>query len=201
MSVYALKPAFQNLLRPLCRALAKAGVSANQVTLLALALSIATGMAIWAAPQQPLLLLLLPIVLFVRMALNAIDGLLAREHAMKTDLGALLNELGDVFSDAVLYLPLAAIPGIAAPLIVGVVILAIVSEMTGVLALAIGAGRRYDGPMGKSDRALLFGLLGLLLAVGVTPGTWLTITLVGTNLLLLITIGNRAHGALKEVGA
>ena len=30
-SVYDLKPAFQNLLRPVCRALVGAGVSANQV--------------------------------------------------------------------------------------------------------------------------------------------------------------------------
>jgi CDP-diacylglycerol---glycerol-3-phosphate 3-phosphatidyltransferase len=40
-SIYGLKPAFQNLLRPLVRGLANAGVTANQVTLTAMALSFA----------------------------------------------------------------------------------------------------------------------------------------------------------------
>lgn len=50
-------------------------------------------------------LLLLPIVLFIRMALNALDGMLARECNQQTRLGAILNETGDVISDIALYLP------------------------------------------------------------------------------------------------
>jgi CDP-diacylglycerol--glycerol-3-phosphate 3-phosphatidyltransferase len=34
-SIYDLKPAFQNVLRPLCRHLAQWGVTANQVTIAA----------------------------------------------------------------------------------------------------------------------------------------------------------------------
>ena len=41
------------------------------------------------------------------MALNAIDGMMARELHMSTQLGAVLNELGDAVSDLGLYLPLA----------------------------------------------------------------------------------------------
>ena len=37
-----------------------------------------------------------------------------------------------------------------------IVVLTLVSEMTGVVAVQIGASRRYDGPMGKSDRAFVF---------------------------------------------
>ncbi|MEA2012673.1 MAG: CDP-alcohol phosphatidyltransferase family protein, partial [Verrucomicrobiota bacterium] len=39
-----LKPAFQNLLRPICRALARAGVTANQITVAALLGSIVIGL-------------------------------------------------------------------------------------------------------------------------------------------------------------
>ena len=42
-SIYDIKPAFQNLLRPLTRALARNGVSANQVTLAAAVLSGGVG--------------------------------------------------------------------------------------------------------------------------------------------------------------
>ena len=48
MTIYDLKPAFQNLLRPGCRALANAGVTANQVTVVALLISIVVGVLLEA---------------------------------------------------------------------------------------------------------------------------------------------------------
>lgn len=198
MSIYDLKPAFQNLLRPLCRTLAAKGISANQVTIAALLVSAATGISIWLSKGAGWSLALVPFVLFLRMALNAIDGMLAREHHMQTDLGKFLNELGDVLSDAFLYLPFAVVPGVSAALIMSIVVLAIISEMAGVLAIQVGAQRRYDGPMGKSDRALLFGLVALLLVFGIQAGAWLQVLLSIANLLLLLTIANRVRKALAE---
>lgn len=198
-SVYDLKPAFQGLLRPLVRGLARAGVTANQVTLAAMLLSLATGAAIALAPERTGLLLLLPLVLFLRMALNAIDGMLAREHDQKTRLGAVLNELGDVVSDAALYLPLALVPGFPATLAVLIVLGAALSEMTGVLIQSLGGSRRYDGPMGKSDRAFVFGAIGLALGLGFSGAGWLN-QLLGIVLLLLVwTVVNRARRGLVEL--
>lgn len=197
-SIYQLKSAFQNVLRPLTRALAAVHITANQVTLAALALSCLTGGVIAAHPGQTALLLLLPATLFVRMALNAIDGMLAREHDMKTRLGAVLNELGDVVSDTALYLPLALVPAFHLWLVVGLVILAVMVEMAGVMAIQIGAARNYAGPMGKSDRAFAFGLIALLLGLGVAEGTWVTAALSLMLLLSLFTVYNRARLALRE---
>lgn len=200
VSIYALKPAFQGLLRPLTGALAGAGVTANSVTVLAAVLSLLVGAAITVSRGSRGALLLLPAALFARMALNAIDGMLAREHGQKSRLGALLNEIGDVVSDAALYLPLALVPGFDPRLGVGIVVLAVLSEMTGVLGPTIGASRRYDGPMGKSDRAFVFGLLALLLGLGVRPGAWLVVAQGGVLTLLLLTVWNRAAHALREEG-
>jgi CDP-diacylglycerol--glycerol-3-phosphate 3-phosphatidyltransferase len=197
-SIYDIKPAFQNLLRPLTRSLASAGVTANQITVLAAALSIAVGACIAWQPLARWPLLLVPAFLFVRMALNAIDGMLAREHGQKSRLGAILNEIGDVVADTALYLPFARVPGFDPLLIVLIVILAIISEMTGVVAIQIGATRRYDGPMGKSDRAFLFGLFALLLGLGVSPGRWQAIALSAVLTLLVVTILNRARRALAQ---
>jgi CDP-diacylglycerol--glycerol-3-phosphate 3-phosphatidyltransferase len=197
-SIYGLKPSFQNLLRPLTNALARVGVSANQITLAAMAGSLATGVVIFLLRSKSSLLLL-PIVLLVRMALNAIDGMLAREHNQKTALGAILNELGDVFSDSALYLPLAVIPGFSAALVVLIVLCSGLTEMTGVVGVQIGASRRYDGPMGKSDRAFVFGALGLLLGLNlpIVPVVQYILWLV--LVLLLVTVVNRARRALAEV--
>ena len=197
-SVYGLKPRFQNLLRPVSTALARAGATANQVTLAALFLSMAGGAAIFYLRTQRSLLLL-PLLLFVRMALNAIDGMLAREHHQKTSLGAILNELGDVLSDSALYLPLAVVPGFDSPLVVLIVLLAVISEMTGVIGVQIGASRRYDGPMGKSDRAFVFGALGLLLGINLPIVPFVPYVLWLVLALLVSTIINRARGALKEL--
>lgn len=198
-SIYQIKPAFQNLLRPLTSALARSGITANQVTFAAMLLSFCVGYCLWQFHSERWPLLLLPIFLFVRMALNAVDGMLAREHGQKSALGAMLNELGDVFSDAALYLPFVVLPGIAPTLVVWVVLLSIISEMTGVVAVQIGASRRYDGPMGKSDRAFVFGALGLALWWGVPEGEWVNWLLGALLLLLVLTVLNRARKALEEV--
>ncbi len=199
-TIYDLKPRFQALLRPVVGRLANRGITANQVTLAALALSLATGLlTTLGANHRHWPLLLVPAVLFIRMALNAIDGMLAREHAMQSPEGAILNELGDVISDAALYLPFALIPGVCGSLVVIAVVLALISEMTGVVAIQIGAQRRYDGPMGKSDRAFTFGLIGLLLGLGFKIHLLVNIVLTGVLVLLGITIRNRARQALEEI--
>ena len=197
-SIYGLKPAFQRLLRPITNGLAHVGVTANQITLAAMMLSFSGGASIIFFPNDKWPLVLIGPVLFVRMALNAIDGMLAREHNMKTNLGAFLNELGDVLSDAALFLPLATRPGIDPFLLVPAVVLGIVSEMAGVVGVQVGSERRYDGPMGKSDRAFIFGLLAILLGCGVPPGLWITLLLGIVIALLILTICNRVRMALRK---
>lgn len=199
MTIYDLKPAFQNLLRPVCRALAGAGVSANQVTVAALLLSIAVGVtfALWSDTRWAAFLV--PTWLFLRMALNAIDGMLAREHGMQSKLGAVLNELGDVVADAALYLPFALVPGFSPLLVAVAVVLALLTETAGVVAVQIGASRRYDGPLGKSDRAFVFGLLALLLGLGIDLGQFADGVIVLVAVLSAITVWNRSAKALSEL--
>ena len=96
-------------------------------------------------------------------------------------------------------LPLALVSGVRGELIVVAVILTVITEMTGVVGVQIGGSRHYEGPMGKSDRAFVFGLLSLLLACGVPPGRWLDVFLGLLIVLLVVTIVNRGRAALKEV--
>lgn len=197
-TIYDLKPKFQALLRPVAAGLARTGVSANAVTISALVLSAAQGAWLALEPGAALPLLLLPVTLFVRMALNAVDGLMAKEHGMITPQGAVLNELSDVIADAALYLPFALIPGVNAPLVVLVVVTGIVTEMTGALGPSIKATRRYDGPLGKSDRALGFGLLAVLLGFGIAPGQWTSVYLGILLVLSAYTVLNRARRIVAE---
>lgn len=196
-SIYDLKPAFQNTLRPIVRGLARAGVTANQVTVLAVFLSLAAGAAIYWRPHEAWPFWCLPAALFLRMALNAIDGMLAREHDMKTRLGTFLNEIGDVVADIFMYLPFAVVGGIYPLLVVAIVLLAAIGEMAGVVATQVGAERRYDGPMGKSDRAFVFGVIALAIAFGFRQYTWINGALVLVALAGVLTIVNRVRRALS----
>ena len=198
-SLYQIKPRFQALLRPLCQRLAAAGVTANQLTIAAVLLSAVGGLLLVLNPHSRWPWLLLPPLLLVRMALNALDGMLAREHGQQSALGAILNELGDVVADAALYAPLALLSGVSAGAVALLLWLAALTEMTGLATLQAGASRRYDGPLGKSDRALVIGSLGVLLGLGVTAGSWLNSVVWLLNLLLLITVVNRARLGLHEL--
>lgn len=196
--IYGLKPAFQRLLRPLVRRLAGFGVRANQVTIFACALSVACGVFLLTS-RDLRLFALLPAVLLVRMALNAADGMLAREFDQATALGIYLNELTDVVSDTFLYLPFAHLRGCSPFWIWNVVVLSVISEMAGTVGVVAGGSRRYDGPMGKSDRALVFGALGLWagLAAGLpAPVAWLFPK--GIAVLLVLTVVNRVRMGLRE---
>ena len=190
MTLYALKPRFQNLLRPIAARLAGAGITANQVTLTAAILSIVVG-GILILPNRPVaLFLLLPVWLFARMALNAIDGMLAREHGQKSRLGGYLNELCDVVSDAALLLPFAFVAPFAAWAVFLVILLAVLSEYAGVMGPLVGASRRYDGPLGKSDRALVIGALGTWIGLGLALPSWIFWLMPILAILLLATSVN-----------
>ena len=195
MSIYKLKSSFQNLLRPLVGRLAERGITANQVTLFAALVSVGIGALLLANPQ-PALFALVPIWMLLRMALNAVDGMLAREHGQKSALGGYLNEITDVVSDAALYLPFALIAPFSLPWLTAIVFLATLTEFTGVLGVAHGKGRSYEGPMGKSDRALLFGALGALVAGFGTLPAWTWHIQPMACVLLVWTVVNRVRAGL-----
>ncbi|MDR9773445.1 CDP-alcohol phosphatidyltransferase family protein [Rhizobium hidalgonense] len=200
MSVYQLKSRFQNILRPLVRSLAARGVTANQVTSVAAAVSVALGLFLSIAPL-PHWFLLVPVWFLLRMGLNAIDGMLAREHGQKSILGAYLNEIGDVVSDVALYVPFALIDPNGVMPAIAVIFLSALTEFAGILGQTVGASRRYDGPLGKSDRAVLFGALGIFIAVGGRFAPWSSWLWAMVALLLVWTIINRIRAGIREAQA
>ncbi|AOL18321.1 CDP-alcohol phosphatidyltransferase family protein [Xanthomonas citri pv. malvacearum] len=201
-SIYALKGRFQALLRPMVGALYRGGITANHVTLIAAAVSLmVAAVVLRGGPSRPLLYLLLPVWMLVRMALNAVDGMLAREFGQQSRLGAYLNELCDVVADAALYLSLLGVPGVSAPWLWIFALLAALTEYAGVLGLMVGASRRYDGPMGKSDRALVIGVLGVGLACGLLGARGVTWVAIALNLACMATVWRRVRAGLAEAPA
>jgi len=129
---------------------------------------------------------------------NAGDGTLGREIGEQSNLGDYPSELSDVIADRALYLPVALLAGVSPRLVILVVLLAVISEDAGVLGPMVGASRRYDGPMGKSDRAFCFGVLGAGVATGLLPALWINLLLALILALLLYTLYNRVRHGLAE---
>jgi CDP-diacylglycerol--glycerol-3-phosphate 3-phosphatidyltransferase len=197
MTIYDLKPKFQALLRPTVNLLAKKGITPNQVTMFAMILSIIVGAVIALTNGARWILLFVPIFMFLRMALNAIDGLLAKEHDMKTKRGAMFNEMSDVIADVALFLPFALIVGVNPIYVVLFAVVGVFNEMAGVVAQTLNGERRYDGPMGKSDRVFVVGFIALLLGLGVEAGLWVDVLFAVATLLAVLSTYNRAMRGSK----
>ncbi|WP_180094084.1 MULTISPECIES: CDP-alcohol phosphatidyltransferase family protein [unclassified Acinetobacter] len=205
-SIYQLKPAFQNLLRPLVKSLQHLGITANQVTLLAMFISLAVAFFIYIYFSHNgigILLLIFPVWMLIRMGFNAIDGMLAREFNQQSKLGAFYNELCDVISDSALYFSLICFAFIQAELLILTCFLAILAEYTGVMAPLVGQERRYDGPMGKSDRAFVFSIICIVIVTSSIFNFGLnTLYLICNSILIIIifllfiTIYNRIKNSI-----
>ena len=191
MSVYHLKSHFQNQLRPISDQLVQQGATANQVTVTAVILSGATAYIIRRhANQMPVVWYSLPASLFVRMALNAIDGLMAKEHNQASTVGAWLNEIGDMVSDRMLVASLAPYIEHQHDL-QRLQRLMLATEVVAITSQQLTYERANHGPLGKSDRALELGIIGMLVGSGISLTPYTRPLLLMNQLLLLKTIYNR----------
>ncbi|KFF05094.1 CDP-alcohol phosphatidyltransferase family protein [Flavobacterium reichenbachii] len=198
ISIYTIKPQFQKLLSPLLHFLHKKNISPNQITVGSCVLSLLIGISFWYADFNTLFFLLLPIGLLLRMALNALDGMMAKKYNLTSKTGEMLNEMGDIVSDLFVFFPLLKFESEALYLVVLFIVLSVVNEFAGVMGKAIKGERRYDGPMGKSDRALLLGVYGILKFSSVNLSNYSIWIFTVIIVLLLISTYVRIKKTLKS---
>lgn len=150
-------------------------------------------------PNTRYVLLLIPIFLFLRLAMNTLDGLLARELNQGSVAGEIWNEALDVLGDTICYGSLFFVPdGPQASLVI--LLLAIwAAEFFGVLGKGMPGGvRRHESFLGgKPDRAVWMGLLALILyfAPGFMP--YVPYYLAGVSALVILTALLRIHQTVK----
>ncbi|WP_312298545.1 CDP-alcohol phosphatidyltransferase family protein [Chryseobacterium sp.] len=198
ISVYKLKPKFQQLLTPVLLFLHRNKITANQITIGSILLSVVIGVLFWNAGISKWLFLSLPIGLLLRMALNALDGMMARKFDQTSKLGEVLNEVGDIISDVIIFFPLLKFQPESLYLIVIFIVLSVINEFAGLMGKIVGKERRYDGPMGKSDRALILGLYGLLFFFGVSISSVSEYIFGMIIILLVISTYTRLKKSLDE---
>lgn len=199
ISIYQIKPKFQQLLKPVLVLLNKYSITANQITISAIFLSLLIGLSFWFSSDFQLLYLIIPIGLLIRMALNALDGMMARTYNQQSKLGEVLNEVGDVISDLFIYFPLLKIFSQELYLVALFLVITVLNEFSGLIGKVISQERRYDGPMGKSDRAFVISIVAILLFFDINIieySSWIFIVL---NSLIAISTYKRLSNSLHNV--
>jgi CDP-diacylglycerol--glycerol-3-phosphate 3-phosphatidyltransferase len=153
VGIYGIKPWFQKQLQPLVEALWD--VHPDVLTWSALGVSMVAAGLLYEANEQPLLALAAAPFLFVRLMLNALDGMVAKQTGKARAAGEVINELSDRLSDVAIFLPFAFWPDVKVHLVLLAIIAMLIVSYVGVLGKAAGAEREYGGLLGKADRMIL----------------------------------------------
>lgn len=200
LGLYEIKPAFQARLAGLADRLTALGVHPDTLTFAGLGCGIAGGSLLAAGLMlhQPVLLAAVPLLAFMRLAFNALDGMVAVRAGLARAWGKVLNEFCDRLADLAFLAPLLFVPGMSATLVTAALCTTFLVSHLGVLAEAAGAPRQYGGVMGKADRMLWLGLATLATSA---TGSMLPLLLLPYALLIgggltLLERARRTHAAL-----
>ena len=198
ISVYDIKPKFQKLLFPLLTVLRRLGITPNHITVFSILFSFLIGFLFLQATENKIFYLVVALGLLLRMGLNALDGMMANKYNLKSTKGEILNEIGDVISDIAIYFPLLYFENLKFEYVVLFIVLSVINEFCGVLAKSISGERRYDGPMGKSDRALFIGILSIYLFFSQEAHYFINYILILVIILMILSSYLRLINAMKN---
>ena len=198
ISIYKIKPRFQQLLMPLLRLLRIVGISPNSITIFSIFLSFVISYFFWNASDNSSYFLIVSFGLLLRMMLNALDGMMARIYNLQSKLGEILNEVGDIISDVAIYFPLILFEFLEIEIAIIFILLSIINEFCGLIAKVISGERRYDGPMGKSDRAFLIGVICIVyyFTNGLDP--YMNYIIGGSSILMIFSSYIRLTKSIKN---
>jgi CDP-diacylglycerol--glycerol-3-phosphate 3-phosphatidyltransferase len=190
-------------MQKLIRWFAGSWMTANQATFFGVIFILLTSASFYlglSCPHYRFLLILTPVFLFLRMVMNALDGLLAREYKTGSVAGELWNEGLDVIGDMVCYGSLYFIPNPPILTLTLFLMLAWTAEFFGVLGKGLPGGIRQHVALlgGKPDRATWMGLLGLLLFFIPNFVNYLPYYLLFISFFVLVTVILRIRKILHD---
>jgi CDP-diacylglycerol--glycerol-3-phosphate 3-phosphatidyltransferase len=198
ISIYKIKPKFQQLLMPLLKLLRRLGISPNSITIFSIFFSFGISYFFWNASDNSSYFLIVAFGLLLRMMLNALDGMMARIYNLQSKFGEILNEVGDIVSDVAIYFPLIIFSSLSIEIAIIFILLSIINEFCGLIAKVISGERRYDGPMGKSDRAFLIGVICIVYYFTNSLDPYMNYIIGGSSILMIFSSFIRLTKSIKN---
>ena len=209
MALHQLKYPYRNVIRPIVKHLTF--INPNLISFLALIVAFYTGYCIYFGAGNPKMFIWALVLVFVRMTLNTMDGVIAIEREQDNKIcGKVMNALPDRYSD------LFVLSGILlSPLVndfiglLGLCTVVLVSY-SGILGKALGVSWQGYGPLDKVERFFWLILAVILQYFGCVKGqptvevlsfnlSYLEILMLIFFVLGQITILRRYLGIRKEV--
>jgi CDP-diacylglycerol--glycerol-3-phosphate 3-phosphatidyltransferase len=186
----------EKLLMPLAAVLVKSKTTKDQLTVLALFFSILYGLLLFMYPEYKVLWICLPLFLFLQTIIINVGQILVDSFKAQSSFDPFLHELASVLSDSAIYLPFIFLATNAYLAGVIFLILSIMTEMTRLLAIKVGATQNFGGPLGKVSRATLFSTAGVAFGFDYHPELYLAEFFSLLCILALATIFFRIKTAL-----
>ncbi|MDQ4124463.1 MAG: CDP-alcohol phosphatidyltransferase family protein [Actinomycetota bacterium] len=158
--LYSIKPWFLRRLRRVEDVLVRRRVAPDTLTVAAVVVSIAAGAAIAAGGvlAEPLWWLLVPPLGVIRLALNAMDGAVARRTGRGRPFGEVVNEMGDRLADVASLAPLGFV--VEPTLAFSAVTCALLASVAGCAGRVVTGRRATGGVMAKADRVAVLAVAG-----------------------------------------
>lgn len=163
MGIYNIKPWFREQLQPLVKLLWN--VHPDVLTWSALVASILAGVLLFSSYDRPYLAVLVVPLLFLRLALNALDGMLAQQTGKARAAGEILNEVSDRLADVAIFLGLTLSPAVDKVWGLLAIISILMVSYVGILGKAVAGERIYIGVLGKADRMIYLMVACLIYAL------------------------------------
>jgi len=200
MGLYLWKFGFRKFLHPLAKLLRK--TNPDLISYLATVVAFFTGVCFYFAWQFPYFFLLSAFLIFLRMVLNTLDGIIALEQNKTSLKGEIVNAFPDRYSDIFTLCGILFSSHKYFYLGTLALVFTLLISYTGMLGKAIGVSWQHQGPLGKVERLvslivfsfLQFLFIHLNLDINLT-GLLFIWFIIGSQ----ITIFNRLRGMLREI--
>jgi phosphatidylglycerophosphate synthase len=124
----------------------------DTISYLSIVASALAALSFWRSADFPFLLVVAPLLCYVRLWLNMLDGMVALASNQASARGEILNDLPDRISDVIIFAGVAH-SGLASPFTgYWAAIFALLTAYVGMFGQAVGAHREFSGVMSKPWR-------------------------------------------------
>lgn len=161
--------------RALASALARAGVTPNQISLTGMLSGVGSGFALALTPLAPgmwwrVLFACAAVLILLRLLCNMLDGMVAVARDACTPLGELYNEIPDRVSDTATLVGLGFALGGLPLLGFTAALVAMFTAYIRAMGKAVGGPQQFCGPMSKPQR--MFTAAAAALFCALAPAAW-----------------------------
>jgi phosphatidylglycerophosphate synthase len=176
----------------------RAGIHPDVISYLSMAAAAAAGICFWQSNRWPSLLIAGPLLCYLRLWFNMLDGMVALAAGKASWRGEILNDLPDRISDILIFVGVAH-SGWCRPLSgYWVAIFALLTAYVGMFGQAVGVQREFSGIMAKPLRMVALHV-GAWLAYGMisfgnASHRWLGLTVLDWTCLVIVA------GCMQTVG-